>query len=677
VLTQVAWFGVPLAGVLGFVFALVRRYRGSVNRDAEGVLRYVYGGVKYSVGRVLNPALSAQLSLRRYGTQRLGGAPRVMRVPGLRPRSLEISKYYIGLSLSSESQPIPDLILLALEEPVVVLGEPGAGKSSMVSMLYRSMCAGCISHPQSMRLPVRLELKNLRVPDGDLEDDAADTWLLDVVRRAVISVNTYRVDVLFERMVSTRGVFVLLDGFDEVPAGRIEQLVDLLARGTRRLQDLSERNAVLLTSRPQAYAASGGPLQAVFQSEYSIERLTPLMVEQVVRGWPYLDNGYSTSRTVLRHLADNSAMVELGTNPLVLAMFIAHVEYMGADQAVVAETRTEFYKIVLGELLYRRRRRQGHRGYGHLAVKEQRNQFLTTLAARHLLDPSQPANSVPMSLVNECYPRTVPAEKRTDWLQDLMAETGLLEVERTDESLRFMHLSFCEYFAALHCLTTPKSWKALVDGCQGGKSFTARVTQVGIMAIAMSDRDGRDRMLSDLAPVVPRQLLLQAAAESQYFDAPPVVKALKSEWAEASSLVDSNVPYDTLSKLVNLIMLVRDSRRVAEALGADPPLGELTPASMLSLYSDGQFETRTLVSQMAEHDLDEAVAFARAAGVSEAETVRSLVNNASSEMLLDTGLRGIGSTRSQDVLFWCTVLSAAALSRRQVAEELCPFTGRA
>ncbi len=78
--------------------------------------------------------------------------------------------------------------------------------------------------------------------------------------------------------------------------------------------------------------------------------------------------------------------------PLVLAMYVAN-DQRGRSNALPA-TRSEFYRLVVDELLVHRRNRPESLGPGQSRLRDQREELLGEIALSHLLDTAQSANSI-------------------------------------------------------------------------------------------------------------------------------------------------------------------------------------------------------------------------------------------------------------------------------------------
>jgi hypothetical protein len=131
-------------------------------------------------------------------------------------------------------------------------------------------------------------------------------------------------------------------------------------------------------------------------------------------------------------------------------MYVNHDHSGGNDVAI--DTRTSFYSKVVEELLVARRSRQLELPAKSL-LREQREAIFGPLAIEHMLDMldrTQGTNSLSwkraVELVSQIY--SCGAQEAQARFRRLAKDTGLISEERTGESYRFIHLTFCEFFAA-------------------------------------------------------------------------------------------------------------------------------------------------------------------------------------------------------------------------------------
>ncbi len=224
-------------------------------------------------------------------------------------------------------------------------------------------------------------------------------------------------------------------------------------------------------------------------------------------------------------LTDRPSLRDLCSNPLVLSMYVAN--FQRADEAGLPDTRTTFYEDVVQELLVMRRSKQLLNREARVAKRSQREAIFGRLALENMLDESQPSNS----LSSERALDVVCDELRIDTRHDadrvfrhLAKETGIVSEERPGESFRFIHLTFCEYFAALEAVRGREDrWEGLLavhDRLRKGAASSARTRLLEVVpfSIGLMFRGRRRDALFQVAGVQEPELLARCLIETQAYD---------------------------------------------------------------------------------------------------------------------------------------------------------------
>lgn len=254
-----------------------------------------------------------------------------------------------------EQESVPDierfltgylLSLRATQAPLVVLGEPGSGKSTLTEVLAARLC-------DSNFLPVRVELRGV----------AAESTIFGQIEQAILNSSGDHVDWhdLVESAEEALPV-VLLDGFDELlqAAGTnrydyLEQVQDFQSRQARNNHPV----AVIVTSRTVVADRARFPRGSLGL------RLQPFTEDQVQR-WLEMWNRYNadslrargltplTSETVLRHR-------ELAEQPLLLLMLaIFDATTNALQQGDTLSRGAELYRVLIMDFALREVRKSAH-----------------------------------------------------------------------------------------------------------------------------------------------------------------------------------------------------------------------------------------------------------------------------------------------------------------------------
>ena len=496
--------------------------------QAKQITRYLIEGLIYFTARSIRHSIAANMSLTKYCRSRLQGEERNLYVPSTIDITLDIDNVFIPLTLSSpgqESLTYTQETLLSVGNRIIVAGDPGSGKSSLVKRLFRDTCRQGTRHPRKSRLPIRLELRNLHIP-AKTKDEELGNWLFNYLSSLVQQTPVYKMDECFTSYSINSGLLVLLDGLDEVSSEEFSRVWSAICALSTLLANKTPNNTIVLTMRIQFQQQLKGLYQYVFPTVAFLSPFSPSDIFEFLSRWPYGKGQDNYAAQIYNALTDRPTLREMCSNPLVLSMYAADVQAAGFEFA--PETRTEFYAKVTDELLVKRRVRQVEQVASRAKLKEERERILGTLAYEHLLDVSQPANSLKSSealrviqTITKC--KTEDAEAI---FRELSKETGLIYEEREGETFRFIHLTFGEYLAARQIIQDQEDgWASLISAqraLEGASEalMRTRLREVIPFAAGLLPRVKRQAALDDLADFSNWQLIARTYLETKFYDHP-------------------------------------------------------------------------------------------------------------------------------------------------------------
>jgi hypothetical protein len=212
-------------------------------------------------------------------------------------------------------------------------------------------------------------------------------------------------------------------------------------------------------------------------------------------------------------------------NPLVLSMYVAeHERYRAAfaTQVRLPDSRAEFYKAVIGELLVFRRQEQTAETGPTLPLRRSRQEVLGRIALDHLVHSDDPANSInfgrAVAIAKEYWHLDTDADAIVA-LRRLAVDTGILTDERLDESLRFIHLTICEFLAAVELAERENvDFETVLDQVVD-QPESRRLWELAVFATALEKRSVRERALNrSRSRGAPLELMLRMVRESHDFE---------------------------------------------------------------------------------------------------------------------------------------------------------------
>ncbi len=375
---------------------------------------------------------------------------------------------------------------------VLVLGEPGSGKTSQLRRLTNTVLTQDAAHllrlgrrgPQMPRLlPVFLPLRHLTA---------------EVLRAGLGAAihHTLPTHAALDRAfcdrlaLKRRHLLVLLDGLDEVPA----ELRDEVAGWVRSLAEADTTSWFVLSSRPAGYTARAREALDGAAFEVEIRPFDDPEVEAFVRRWYAIveradnpsgweERAEAAAEDLLGRLSSPKVqatrVIEMTSNPLLLTVICLIHKDRGSH---LPEHRERLYRESAEVLLERWRRAKG---LGvDLSADASRN--VLEPVARFLHDGGRTSATAEELVPLIAEPLCEAGWKGTpeQFLLFLRDESGILCGESNDR-FRFLHLGLQEYFAARQLrgrfadlvYDSPREARNLLDGLIGhfGSSWWSEV----------------------------------------------------------------------------------------------------------------------------------------------------------------------------------------------------------
>ena len=350
-----------------------------------------------------------------------------------------------------------------VDKPLIIRGEPGAGKTTFMRLLTFTLCstwlgepvrvaAADISWPDQPPLPIFVRMGALTeflrrqrhagsaaLPIKDHSPECLLRYL-----EAQSQENAWHVSVDdFRRKLDGGRCLILLDGLDEAPdADMREQMSDLAANILKAYPG----NQVVLTSRPPALTAD------VMPAGFSLVDILPLdddAMKSFLQHWCTAlypdapDKAEKYRRELTLALTARPEIRRMARTPVMLtALAVVHW-----NEHQLPEQRFELYESILTWLLRARKDRPGR------LKADACRMLLQKLALAMFTHPEGRQRSVGLDWAAKTLS---PFFKATEgksakqqaeyFIRDEMVDSGV--IVRRDNTLEFWHLSFQEYLAA-------------------------------------------------------------------------------------------------------------------------------------------------------------------------------------------------------------------------------------
>jgi hypothetical protein len=622
--------------------------------------------------------MSALLSIRQYCRNQLkADVTRYLLIPGrAKAISPEVDNVFVSITLQSTTLPAHlynDNTILRAGNRQIIFGDPGSGKSSLLKRIFRNACRACIVAPSNSRLPVHVELKRLAPPATLSSDITAGAWLLQELRNQVSEVEGFEMKNLFDSCLTTTGLLVLFDGLDEVSGDRYGVIAAALRGLNRLLAGRGDQNLVIVTSRTQ-YAQE---VRADLSEDYPMSSyIVPLGQNEIytfLKQWSLASDSKVDVLSIYAQLTDRHSVRQMCSNPLFLAMYVASYQDSNAERS--PETRTAFYREIINELLLFRRGKPASLGRP-VCARAQHEAILGQIAFENMMDRHQPANSLQWPKVLQISQRVWQcsegeAERR---LHELANETGIIVEDRPGETLRFMHITFCEYFAALECASgRGASWSTLLANHRSNiaarePNLAVRLSEVIPLALALLDQPDRHAALREVAENLDNGMLGRCFLEAKLYDSSCWPEYLMRESVHLSAPAPDE-PASWIRRLHVFAVAVSDAQswmRDVARRAVDPILEEALP----KIVANNHDTFRDVFSVYAVEDPAAAFRLAESIGLDLLHgSPFVLIRDCQEEPFLTIAMKRAAESGPEG-RYWMSLLAEAALRYTNVAHRM-------
>ncbi|MGQ4650228.1 NACHT C-terminal helical domain 2-containing protein [Lyngbya aestuarii] len=349
----------------------------------------------------------------------------------------------LGLGKVS-TQRLPGIEVVQRYAKLMVLGKPGAGKTTFLQHLAIQCNQG---HFLATHVPVFLGLKNFAEDAVEEGNFSLKTYLYQEFDRYGISSQQ------LETLLIHGRILMLLDGLDEVPEAASTQVIQQI----RKFSEKYYKSQLVITCRLAAF-------EYRFQgfTEVEIADFKPEQIENFVKKWftalakDSPKSGLKRASLFLEkmELLENQPIKELAKTPVLLNLTCLVFQ----AQANFPTKRSDLYKQGLDILLVRWDEARGVRRdhvYRNLSLSD-RLKLLSQLAAVTFGQGEYFFETSKVAQIIEEYLRTLPNSLSKESaleldsiaaIKSIEAQHGLL-VERARQIYSFSHLTFQEYFVA-------------------------------------------------------------------------------------------------------------------------------------------------------------------------------------------------------------------------------------
>lgn len=333
-----------------------------------------------------------------------------------------------------QQDPIPALEAVKRHDKLMILGKPGAGKTTFLKWLALQCEEGGV---QVERVPFFITLKEFAEMKGEPD-------LLDFVAHQLTECGVDCGTEVGERILKAGRSIVLLDGLDEVRAQDHDRVINTI----RHTAENFDKNQFVLTCRIAAK-------EYVFEqfTEVEVADFDDRQIADFVDKWFQAKDPFK-AKEFPQKLKANAGLKELATNPLLLTLLCLVFEEGGRFPA----NRAELYKEGLDVLLKKwdsKRNINREEVYKQLSL-QRKEDLLSQVAYMTFANNDYFFKQAFVEVQIREYIRNLPNVSNDPEslqldteavLNSITAHHGLL-IERARHIYSFSHLTFQEFFTA-------------------------------------------------------------------------------------------------------------------------------------------------------------------------------------------------------------------------------------
>ncbi|MCC5610125.1 HEAT repeat domain-containing protein [Nostoc sp. CHAB 5834] len=342
------------------------------------------------------------------------------------------------------------------EKRIVVLADPGMGKSTLLRMevcttVEQSHQALVAGHHEAIAIPLLIRLSTLADRVTELSTEEAILKIIQerhsqlLINHDNAEMGAFLNEFLRKQLLSGK-CLLLLDALDEVPSGKRPQLLE-------RLNDFVHSYptcAIVATSRIVGY---GGRL-VDGAKDMEIVPFTQLQTEQYIETWfknaqKFLKDESVSARGLIQALRERPQIAGLAQNPLLLSLICSLYQ---RDKLTLPARRSQIYEqavtCMLGEWSQTRAGHEDDRTQAKMRLLEALA-YHFTCESQEVFDYEDLYDWVEAYLEDGDAPRDLRDDKPGKLIADLSEQDGILQkLYQDDNQYLFLHRTFQEYFTA-------------------------------------------------------------------------------------------------------------------------------------------------------------------------------------------------------------------------------------
>ncbi|MBW4625596.1 MAG: NACHT domain-containing protein [Brasilonema octagenarum HA4186-MV1] len=423
---QLLWgLGWIAAFVFLILFLLKEAVQGFVSKLFNAISTWIYN--KFAGNRFFRG-----IALRHY-QQGLIEKYQQLHIPFRQNRPLNIREVYVPLKVkgTANTEQIDAFHAVSEYSRLMVIGDPGSGKSMLLKHLALSYAEGRLNLPEQ---PITVLLELHRLSDAQ---NSVEQYLVDALARD----NFPHAERFVSHSLEQGTLMLLLDGLDEVNSSDRWRVVQQI----RDLLDKHPKCRVVITCRTAVYR---GEFADVVNRTLEVVEFSDQQIRHFLGSWKRDMPTDKSIEQLMHTLHDRPRIMALARNPLMLTI----IAYLYTDTPfVLPHSRAEFYRKSTDILLD-----QWHQEHNRFQARDKRLvlQHLALYNQDSANYQKQDRRSIKYITVLEQVRQVLPGlnlqadQDASPLLNEIVERSGLLLAIDGGDRYQFAHLTLQEFFAA-------------------------------------------------------------------------------------------------------------------------------------------------------------------------------------------------------------------------------------
>lgn len=354
--------------------------------------------------------------------------------PWLEEKNLEMSKIFVPLQINSKDKSIDVLTALPEYKRMIILGEPGSGKSML--------CKNILYNYGNSSLPIKQIPVLIRL--HELNDN--NKTIRQIMISFLTSHNFYKPETFLDLFLKIGKIIMLLDGHDEI----VSQMRSVASRKIIDFICQYPNCRFIITSRSAVYDNEFSEIKNL--ETHTLCKFNKRQISQFLEGWPYQTK--KTKVELIQALEERPRISELAGNPLILTI-IAFVYNL--PDSNFPHSRGKFYAKATTVLLTKKSLEEA------ILSAREKSLVLEHLAFLMLRDATEEQTNPKVievaklrsEIAHQIESLYLSANVK-QILDEITLRHGLLIETSGGEKYEFAHFSIQEYYAAKKLKDNPQ-----------------------------------------------------------------------------------------------------------------------------------------------------------------------------------------------------------------------------